>query len=66
MTFQPIVPFGGYSGWLFMQRTIEKQQEAFDSSQVVTRATEYFRENIGEIETAEYLVADRRLSLIHI
>lgn len=61
MSFQPVVPFGGYTGWLFMQRTIEKQQEAFDDSFAVTRATDYFREKIGEVDSAEELVADRRL-----
>lgn len=61
MTFQPIVPFGGYSGWLFLQRTLEQQQAAFTNSAVVTRQTSYFRENINEIRSAEDLVADRRL-----
>ncbi len=61
MTFQPIVPFGGYSGWLFLQRTLDQQQETFNNSVTVNRATEYFRENIGDVQTAEDLVADRRL-----
>lgn len=61
MTFQPIVPFGGYTGWLFIQRTLENQQKAFDESFPVSRATEYFRENIGDVRTAEDLVEDRRL-----
>lgn len=61
MSFQPIVPFGGYTGWLFMQRTIENQQKAFDESFAVTRATDYFRENISAIDTAEELIEDRRL-----
>lgn len=61
MTFQPIVPFGGYSGWLFLQRTLEPQQAAFEESASVTRATDYFRENIAEVSTAEELVADRQL-----
>ena len=61
MTFQPIVPFGGYTGWLFLQRTLEQQQTAFENSAAVTRQTDYFRENINAIETAEDLVADRRL-----
>ena len=61
MSFQPIVPFGGYTGWLFMQRTLDKQQEAFDDSLLITRATDYFRENIGDIDSAEELIDDRRL-----
>lgn len=61
MTYQPIVPFGGFSGWTFLSRTRETQQEAFDQSATVQRDTDYFAENIGKIETAEQLVADRRL-----
>lgn len=61
MTFQPIVPVSGYTGWLFLERTLEQQQEAFDESLPVTRVTENFREKIGEIETAEQLVNDRDL-----
>jgi len=59
--FQPIVPFGGYTGWLFLQRTLDQQQTAFEQSEAITRQTEYFRENINEVTTAEELVDDRRL-----
>lgn len=61
MTFQPIVPVGGYSGWLFLDRTLEQQQAAFEESAPVKRATENFREKISQIQTAEELVADREL-----
>ncbi|KJZ21144.1 DUF1217 domain-containing protein [Loktanella sp. S4079] len=61
MTFQPILPLTGYSGWRFLENTLDKQQEAFASSQPVVRDTDYFRENIGSITTAEDLVNDRRL-----
>lgn len=61
MTFQPIVPLSGYTGWRFLQSTLEKQQTTFNESQQVERATTYFRENIGQISTAEELVSDRRL-----
>lgn len=61
MTYQPVVPFTGYSGWLFMSRTRDAQQEAFDQSGAVQRAEEYFRENIAGVTTAEELVSDRRL-----
>ncbi|MEJ6396352.1 DUF1217 domain-containing protein [Yoonia sp. 208BN28-4] len=61
MTFQPVVPLAGYTGWRFLQRTLEGQQAAFEASTTVVRATDYFRENIGEILKAEDLVADRRL-----
>ena len=61
MNYQPVVPLSGYTGWLFLQRTLDQQQTAFQESTSVTRATEYFRENIGEITSAEDLVADRQL-----
>lgn len=61
MTFQPIVPFSGYSGWLFLERTAETQRTAFSESAEVVRATDSFRERIGDINTAEELVADREL-----
>ncbi|PUB11785.1 DUF1217 domain-containing protein [Yoonia sediminilitoris] len=61
MSFQPVVPLTGYVGWRFLDRTIENQQKAFDESQPVVRATDYFREKIAGISTAEELVDDRRL-----
>ncbi len=61
MTFQPALPIGGFAGWQFLNRTLETQQANFARSPVVQRDTEYFRDRIGEIETAEQLVNDRRL-----
>lgn len=61
MTFQPVVPLTGYVGWRFLERTIEAQQTAFSESLPIERATTYFRENIGNVRTAEDLVADRQL-----
>lgn len=61
MTFTPIVPFGGYSGWAFLKRTLASQRTAFDTSATVKRDEDYFRKNIGKINSADDLVADRRL-----
>lgn len=61
MTFQPLVPLGGYSGWLFLNRTLEQQQDAFNLSPANQRLTDNFRERIAEVETAEQLVDDREL-----
>lgn len=61
MSFQPIIPSGGLTGWAFLARTRENQTETFNKSPVLVRDTQYFEENIGSIETAEDLVADRRL-----
>lgn len=59
--FQPIIPATGYIGWRFLERTLETQQASFAESAPVARATDYFRENIGNITSAKDLVADRRL-----
>ena len=61
MSFQPVVPFGGYAGWTFLTRTGEKQREAFNASADTKRSVDYFRENIGKVSSAEELVSDRRL-----
>ncbi|SMR83466.1 Protein of unknown function [Aliiroseovarius halocynthiae] len=61
MSFQPVIPFSGAAGWSFLQRTKETQQTAFESSAVLQRDVKYFEEKIGNIDTAEQLVSDRRL-----
>lgn len=61
MSFQPVLPATGYVGWRFLERTLESQQEAYNKSQPVVRATDYFRENIGKVTNAGDLVDDRRL-----
>lgn len=61
MTFQPIVPLSGYTGWRFLQRTLDNQKSAFQQSAPIQRASDYFKENIGKVQTAEDLVSDRRL-----
>lgn len=61
MTFQPVLPFTGYAGWLFLERTADSQRATFNESAPVVRATDNFREKIGSIKTAEDLVNDRAL-----
>lgn len=61
MSFQPVVPFGGIAGWAFLNRTRESQQKALDASPALVRDTEHFATRIGAIDSAEALVADRRL-----
>jgi len=61
MSFQPVLPLGGATGWAFLTRTLGRQQDAFADSTPVRRATDYFRANIARATTAEALVADRRL-----
>ena len=59
--FQPIVPLTGFVGWKFLERTMESQKTAFTESTQFKRDTDYFREKIASITTAEELVKDRRL-----
>jgi hypothetical protein len=61
MSFTPLVPFSGYSGWAFLKRTMPAQEEVLQKSAEVVRDEDYFRANIGAINTAEELVSDRRL-----
>ena len=61
MSFQPLVPLGGYAGWNFLSRTLVRQQEAFAQSSEVKRAETYFRENIAKAKTPDDLLNDRRL-----
>lgn len=61
MTFQPVIPFSGYSGWLFLDRTGAAQKEAFVESAAVERITDTFRTRIASITSAEDLVKDRAL-----
>lgn len=61
MTFAPIVPVGGYAGWRFLQRTLERQEAAFTAVSANQRDEGYFRDRIGTIDSAAELVADRRL-----
>ena len=59
--YQPVVISSGLVGWQFLQRTYDQQLSAFNDSVEVKRDTDYFLENIGDVETAEDLVSDRRL-----
>lgn len=61
MNFQPLVPISGYSGWRFLERTLDQQQAAFDESQPIKRVTDKFREGIGKVLKAEDLINDRDL-----
>ena len=61
MNFLPVIPGTGLAGWRFLQRTYDAQFEAFSASPLLQRDSEYFTANIGDIRSAEDLVADRRL-----
>lgn len=61
MTYQPVIPLSGYTGWRFLQRTLDTQTKAFTQSAEVKRATEYFSDNIAKVRTVDDLMKDRRL-----
>lgn len=62
--FQPVIPIGGLGGWRFLQETYDSQFKAFTESVQIQRDSEYFREKIGDITTAEEFVKDRRLMTV--
>ncbi len=61
MSFRPVIPMGGAAGWAFLQRTQDAQKQSFNTSAVMQRDVDYFKENIGNINSAEELVEDYRL-----
>ena len=61
MTFIPAIAFGGFAGWTVLKRTQERQTAVLASTVEFKRDEDHFRANIGKINTAEQLVADRRL-----
>jgi len=61
MAFTPVVPLSGLAGLRFVERTFERQLEAFGRSPDIQREIDHFLTRAGEAETAEALVADRRL-----
>lgn len=61
MSFSPLLPFTGYSGWSFLQRTKAVQQAAFDRAPQSQRLADHARANLAKVATAEALVSDRRL-----
>lgn len=61
MSFTPALPLTGYAGWAFLKRTAATQQAVLNAQPEIKRDEAYFRENIGKVNTAAELVADRRL-----
>lgn len=61
MSYQPVIPGTGNLGWSFLKTSREDQQRAFDNSISIKTNTEYFKDKIASITSAEDLVADRRL-----
>lgn len=64
MTFQPVLPLGGYAGWTFLKRTLATQQETLQAAPAARRDEDYFRDRIATVDSAAELVADQRLLTI--
>ncbi|KFE34077.1 DUF1217 domain-containing protein [Thioclava atlantica] len=61
MSYRPVLTSSGSAGWAFLNRTLSRQQAAFNSSAEIRRESEYFRDRIDTIRTPEALVGNRRL-----
>lgn len=61
MSFQPVIPIGGYAGWKLLARTQERQQAAFNESTQIVREVDQFREKIATLKSSDDLVNDRTL-----
>lgn len=61
MSFVPVIPATGFSGWRFLERTLDRQEESFARSPAGQRDEAYFRSRIAGISSADELVADRKL-----
>lgn len=59
--YTPALPLSGLAGWRFLERTDDRQREAFANSAEIKRNVDYFREKAGEIETIDEFFADRRI-----
>lgn len=61
MSFSPIIPAPGLTGWSFLTRTRARQEQSFAKTPTVARDVSHFRAKFAQVETAEALVSDRRL-----
>jgi hypothetical protein len=61
VSFVPALPLGGFAGWRFLERTLERQEASFARSPAGLRDEAYFRANIGTVTSAAELVGDRKL-----
>ncbi|KAF0137951.1 MAG: Uncharacterized protein FD152_68 [Xanthobacteraceae bacterium] len=61
MSFAPILPLSGFTGWGFLKRTMVRQQAVQQALPAQQRDEAYFRDRIRKADTAEKLVNDKRL-----
>lgn len=61
MTYQVSLAGSGLIGWQYLQYNQDSQMEILENSATVSTDLDYFKENIGKVETVEDLVSDYRL-----
>jgi hypothetical protein len=61
MTFTPAIVGTGYAGWATLKRSQSAQINAMAKTVEIRRDEDYFRAKIGNVNTADDLVKDRRL-----
>ncbi len=61
MSFTPYVLGTGISGWTFLQRTRDQQQEIYEKSPIIDRTVQDFNEKITSIQTSDQLLDDYNL-----
>lgn len=61
MSFQPVLPLPGYTGWTFLKRTMDRQQAVQQALPAQKRDEAYFEARISKVQNAEQLVSDKRL-----
>lgn len=61
MSFQPLVPLGGYAGWRFLSASLDAQLARQAEAPAQARDRDYFKSRIGQITDAADLVSDFRL-----
>ena len=61
MPIAPAIPLAGVAGLRFLDRTYDRQFDAFFRSPDVQREVEHFAQNAGSITTVDELMSDRRI-----
>jgi len=61
MSFTPIIPIGGVTGYRLLAATEANQRAVFEKTPQISLDVAYFTEKIGEVKTAEDLISDRQL-----
>lgn len=61
MSFQVFTGGGGLAGWALLSRTGDRQRELVGNDPQVRQATEYYRDKIADVSSADDLLSDFRL-----